>query len=850
MNPPEAIIADTPSHQDVERLVSLFNQQLFAEVEPLARAMTERFPQTGFGWKVLASTVKRLGHTEESLHYFCKAIELSPWDAEAHINLGNTFQDLGRQQDAEASYRRALAINPQSADAWVNLGRTLTALGNLAEAQTCCHQALELAPGNARAHNNLGNVLKSLGQLPQAEQSYREALRIDPNFADAHSNLGGTLHDLGKLAQAEASCRRAVQIKPGDPNAQNNLGTALRSLHRLDEAEQCYLQALKLRPDFADALSNLGATYQELGRLPEAEVSLRRALALQPNDTETLNNYAIVLQGLGRLHDAQACCRRALQIRPDFAAMHNVLGNVLKDLGSLDEAIQSYRRALDFDPEFADALNNLGVALHRSGQPHDALAHFRRALNIRPDYAQALNNLGNTLKDLGRFDESEQAYHHALRSDPQFEDAHSNLLFMLNYHPDKSAEQIFTWYERYDEQFGLPLRTALQPHGNPSATGRKLKIGYVSPDFRQHACRYFLEPLLARHDRTAFEIHAYAELTRPDATSALYQNLVDHWIPTRGMSDEVLAKRIRDDGIDILVDLAGHTAANRLRVFARKPAPVSLSWLGFGYTTGLSAIDYFLTDAHSAPDGSAPLFSEAPWRLNGPALVYRPASGMGEVGPLPAQQNGFITFGTLTRAVRINHRTRQVWAEILRRVPASRLVVDSTDFRSTDAREALLGQFVDHGIAADRIQIGFHSPPWDILRSIDVTLDCFPHNSGTTLFESLYMGVPFVTLAGRPSVGCLGSAILHGAGHGKWVATSEEDYVNLACQLATDRDQLVVIRAGLRSAMQNSPLMDEAGFARRVETAYFAMWRRWLGQQHPPSTTHCPPEGTHGHQSE
>jgi predicted O-linked N-acetylglucosamine transferase (SPINDLY family) len=419
---------------------------------------------------------------------------------------------------------------------------------------------------------------------------------------------------------------------------------------------------------------------------------------------------------------------------------------------------------------------------------------------------------------------------------PTKDPLYSSLLFVLNYHPDQSAEDIYAAYQAYEQQFGAALRAHWIPHPNTplrpaAAAARRLRIGYVSPDFSQHSVRHFLEPLLASHDHSRFEVFAYAELAVEDAATARYRSYCDHFIITHGMSDEALASRIRADAIDVLVDLAGHTAGNRLLAFARKPAPVSLSWLGYGYTTGLTAIDYLLTDEASAPMGSEHLFSETPWRLPGTAYVFRPDAAMGEVSALPALANGIVTFGTLTRAIRINHRTVRVWAEILKRVPGSRLVIDSKNFQQSSMQEAMAQRFVEHGIARERLLIGFHSPPWDTLRSIDIGLDCFPHNSGTTLFETLYMGVPYVTLAGRPSVGRLGRSILTGLGRpewlGAWCADSEADYIDKAVALASDLTALQQIRSELRPQMQCSALMDEAGFAQRVEKACMQMFERW-----------------------
>lgn len=415
----------------------------------------------------------------------------------------------------------------------------------------------------------------------------------------------------------------------------------------------------------------------------------------------------------------------------------------------------------------------------------------------------------------------------ALELEPASGSANSNLLFALNYDPDRSPEQIFEAYQEFDRSVGLPLTSFRSWHGNLSIQGRRLRIGYVSPDFRQHAVMRFLEPVLAHHDKLQVDVYAYSEVLKEDVVTERARTYVTAWRNTAGHSDEAVAAMIRDDRIDVLIDVAGHTAGNRLRVFARQPAPVSVSWMGYGYTTGLSAIDYFLTDAICAPAGSDALFAERPWRMARTCYVYRPGEGMGEVGELPSKKCGVITFGTLTRPVRINARVVRTWARILHQVQGARLVIDSKSYGDADTRRHLVAQFAAEGIEESRLRVGYHSPPWDLLRQIDITLDCFPHNSGTTLFESLYMGIPFVTLSGRPSVGRLGAAILHGAGHPEWVAASEDEYVDIAVRLAQDREALAIVRADLRQDMEQSDLMDEPGFTRDIEKIYVEMFREW-----------------------
>ncbi|APW40475.1 glycosyltransferase [Rhodoferax koreense] len=682
----------------------------------------------------------------------------------------------------------------------------------------------------AHAFYNQGNAQHDQGLLAEAEASFRQALALLPEFAEAHSNLALVLQQQGRLVEAEPAFRQAMALKPESANAHYNLGTNLKAQGQLKEAEDRFRTALELRPDFMPAMLNLDRVLQDQGRWIDAEVYWRDALRAKPDFLTGYVSLSQVLRRQQRAGEALACLRRALEIAPDSVALNFQVGSVLKDLGRFDEAEQSCRRAIDIDPTSAVGWNNLAEVFNATQRLVEAEQGFRKAIALEPELAPAHGNLGIVLQNQGRLHEAEDSMRRALALNPADATAHGNLLFVLNYHPDKTGDEVFAEYRAYDENFCVQHRAEWRSHANTKDPARVLRVGYVSPDFRSHSCANFLEPLLSRHDKRQVRIYAYAELLREDAATARYKSYVDHWVPTRGMSDAALAERIRADGIDILVDLAGHTGGNRLGVFARKPAPVSLSWMGYGCTTGLSAIDYFLTDEASAPHGSERFFAERPWRLP-VGWAYRPAGAaqMGEVSALPALRNGFVTFGTLTRAVRVNHRTVRVWAELLKRVADSRLVIDSRSYQDAETQEELAQRFVAQGIARERLLIGCHSPPWDVLRGIDIGLDCFPHNSGTTLFETLYMGIPYVTLADRPSVGCLGSSILQGIGHPEWIAQTEEDYIARAAALAGDTARLAQIRAGLRPAMQASALMDEAAFTRNVEDAYRQMFNQWCG---------------------
>ncbi|WP_434647292.1 methyltransferase domain-containing protein [Achromobacter piechaudii] len=563
----------------------------------------------------------------------------------------------------------------------------------------------------------------------------------------------------------------------------------------------------------------------------EAEPLARRLTKIAPRFWDAWEALAISLFSTARVHDAVVPCLHMLNLAPADSQSYIVLCACMTQLGRTSEAIGAGRRAVELAPQSAETHSALADALAAERRYKEAEASNLAAISLDPLHRKARINLCKTYIDAGDVARAEQAAREAVRVFPNEVMARNNLLFALNYSDERTAEEVFQAYRDYDTDLCAALRATWKQHTNSRQFPRRLKVGYVSPDFRQHSGNYFIEPIFAHHDKTKFELFAYAELTSEDHTTQRLKSYFDNWIPTATMTDAQLAERIRADAIDILIDVAGHTSGNRLGAFARKPAPISLTWLGFGYSTGLSAIDYIMTDDVMVPEGSEHLFSEKPWRLPQSNFIYRPGTTMGDFGPLPALANGYVTLGTLTRAIRMNDRTVAVWSEILRRVPEGRLVVDSNSYRDGPMRERLIARFEAQGIDRSRLMIGCHSPAWDVLRNMDIGLDCFPHNSGVTLVETLYMGVPYVTLADRPSVGRIGSSVLHGLGHPEWIAQSEEEYIQKVVALASDLPALADIRANLRAEMHASPLMDEPAFARKFEAALRGMFQTWCESQ-------------------
>ena len=769
------------------------------------------------------SLQERLENSLQSTPTRQEPVEPADW-----LKSGNALLDKGDLSEAGRCYQNAIDLSPDNVGALVNLGFVKSELKLHKEASLPLERAVSLDPNNSDAWYVLGGIREQDKDLSSAALAFRKVIKLRPDFELAYRDLCRVVLQNGELESAKSTILKGLELNPACADFHFYLGNVHFIEADYDAATACFGKTLSIQPDYAQAYLNQGKIFEKQEQLDAALIQYQKALALQEDNAEIHSSLGNLYLLRGQVPDAMTSYRRAVSLEPQQSEVQLNMGSALIAGGSFGAAVEHCKKAIELKPDDAMAHNIMGIALYELGQTQQALAAFSQALTFNPCLMSALCNMGSSRLSEARLDDAIDYYRQALSVEPDNKAANSNLLFALNYHSELPATEIYAAYQHFDEAVGLPLQTFWTPFANVRSTDRRLRIGYVSPDFRQHSVMRFLEPVLARHDAKSFEVYAYAEVTREDAATKRAKSMVACWRSTVGLSDEAVARMIRDDQIDVLIDVAGHTDGNRLRVFARKPAPVSVSWMGYGYTTGLSAIDYYLTDGVTAPPGSENLFAEDPWRMQRPPYVYRPDPSMGVEGSLPASTAGYITFGTLSRPVRINHRVVRVWAEILNRVHKSRLIVDSKSYADAPTRDALIMQFEALGVERQRLQIGHHSPPWDLLRTIDISLDCFPHNSGTTLFESLYMGVPYVTLAGRPSVGRLGASILHGLGHPEWIAYSEGDYVEVAVKLAQNRDNLARLRASLRREMQESCLMDEAGFARDIENAYRDMFKAWL----------------------
>jgi len=623
----------------------------------------------------------------------------------------------------------------------------------------------------------------------------------------------------------------------GDMTVQQQLesGISHHQAGRPAEAEKVYRDILVQQLNSADALYLLGVLAGQTGQLDEAVELARRAISQRPNFAEAHNSLGNALARSGQSDDAIIAYRQAVALKPDLLEAHNNLANALLADGRPDEAIPFYRQAIRLKPDLAKAHNNLGNALKDLRQLDEAISAYRQAIQLKPDLVEARNNLGNVLLGMGQLDEAISAYRETLRLKPDYADAHSNLIYALQLHPGRDADVIHEELRRWNQQHTEPLRKFVRPHTNNRDPDRRLRIGYISADFRIHSVSRFLLPLFRQHHHQAYEIFCYSDVLKSDAMTDRLRSYADDWENIVGWTDERVADKVKEDKIDILVDLAGHTAGNRLRVFARKPAPVQVSYLGYPATTGLPEMDYRLTDLFADPPGETELLhTEKLWRLPVCNWCFSEPDDAPPVGPLPAEAVS-ISFGTFNNFAKASPDVMDLWAAILIAMPLSRLIMKYRGLGQQSVRERILHRFSSRGVESNRLEIREHEPNiishLDAYNQVDIALDTFPYHGTTTTCEALWMGVPVVTLAGSTHMSRVGVSLLNSVGLPELIAQSAEEYVSIAVGLTKDLPRLAELRRTLRQRMRASSLMDAPRFARDIEAAYRRIWRSWCADE-------------------
>jgi protein O-GlcNAc transferase len=692
--------------------------------------------------------------------------------------------DNGRFEEAVLEARYLLEKIPDSVFGWKSCAAALHELKNQDAAEFAARKSIELAPHDVQALNNLGNILRAQGKLEQALGQYRLATTVDPTSAISFAHMATALRELSRQAEALDMAKTAVELDPNYYQAWLVLGNIYYDNKGFRKAEKAFQRCVRLNKTYWRGHLNLGVIYRSLGYHEKAFEAYKKAHEIQPKNLEVLNNIGILFVDARRYADAIVIFKDALKDSPKSADLWLNMGSAYRELGHYTAALQCIDKAIEFRPNWAAAHNNKGIILMNTARHAEAEREFINAIEFDP---------GN----------------HTIRS---------NLLFCSNYNPRLSLSEIFSRYKKY-----ASTRPDSGVKDRIYTKKKKIRVGYLSPDFKKCSALPFILPMIRNHDREKFEIYCFGNIKIPDVETNKVIASCDQYFHTYDLSDQELEDLLIQSNIDIIVDLAGHTEGNRLSSLRNHPGRFQVSTLGFGYTTGLPYIDFFMAYGDILPIESKAFYSEKFLRLS-EHLPYEVPLEIGEVNQLPALSNSFITFGCLSRGIRINENVLAAWAKILKSVPGSRMIINSKDFAHESECIRMKEKFLSLGIEEYRLDVSFSTPPWKLYEQIDIYLDCFPHNSGTTLFESLMKGVPFVTLKGKLSINRIGFSLLKNIDLANLSADSVEEYIEIAVNISNDLNFLNDLRSSLRNRLKNTGILDHKKSIRSIEAAYESIW--------------------------
>ena len=634
-----------------------------------------------------------------------------------------------------------------------------------------------------------GKMIRAIHICKELLKTYKQSLVL-------FNILGAALQAIGKFKEAIDSYSQAIRINPNDPDIHYNIGLAFYNLRQFDNSANSYNKAILLKPDYSGAHHNLGAIFYEIGNLDEAIKSYNRAIHLE-------SNYVIA---------------------------YSNRGNAFRDLGKFEEAIRDYNKAIQLNPDYAEAYNNLGVTLQALFRLDEAVKRYNQAIQLNPNYAEAYSNLGVVQKELGQFEEAISNYNKAIQLKPDYAAAHSNLLMALNYDISITTTHAITMARKFGKFVTEKAQMRLSNYQDLSVP-KKLRVGLVSGDLSNHPVGHFLESVLSKINPDKIELIAYSTSNKIDDLSKRIKPFFSTWESIYGQNDEAVAHMIHSNEVHILVDLSGHTARNRLPVFGWKPSPIQVSWLGYFATTGLNEIDYLLGDPYVTPPEYDSHFTEKVWRLPKTRWCFTPPNINIDVTDPPVLNNGHITFGCFNNLSKMNDKVVELWSEVLKSTPDSRLLLKAKQFNNQSVHEDVILRFAAHGIKSERISL--EGPEdrkkyFEAYNRIDIALDPFPFTGGTTSVECLWMGVPVLTLSGESLVSRQGVGILMNVDLPDWIADNENEYVSKSSAFASDLDGLVMLRSKLRTRILASPLFDAQSFALDIEKALWEMWNQYL----------------------
>ncbi len=758
------------------------------------------------------------------------ATGISAGDMKKILDMAKNYYDAGNFEDANNVYRQILDHDQQHAESLYMMGMIAYKIGRFEIAEKLIPMAIVAPLGNsALYYNSLGDVFRDQGKISSALGAYKKAVELAPDYLTALNNVATTYLSANKLDEAFAQYNHILSLDANNPLALFNIGLIHKERGENSLAHDYFLKAIAAKNDLAPAHNALGRLLSEAGRIEEAQTSYEQAIHHKKDYWDAYINLGTLLKKSGRYREAIKYFEAAVPIKATDQ-LHANIGELYKFLDEDENSIRHYEAAVAINPDYLAALNNLGSMYYNNFDYEKSFMYYERVLKLDPNHATSLNNFAGLLKNMGRLEEAMDYYRRSVDFAPDRDSAYSNMLLAMIYTASVSPEEITESSREFGRRFADPV-LRMSPLVRDKAPNRKLRIGYVSPDFRLHAVNYFFENLLNNHDRTQFQIYAYSNVKKEDEVTARLKRGTDYWRNIRNKNDDEAADMIEADQIDILVDLAGHTGENRLMIFARKPAPIQVSWLGYPATTGLKAIDYRITDSYAEPQGMTEhLNVEKLWRLPQIFCCY----GAHEKIPAvidhpPCEDNGYITFGCFNNFSKVTDIVLETWRRILVAVPNSKLMLEIGSADIPRFQVSLDERLQRLQVPKERIIVVPRHPSnqFVLYNKIDIALDPFPCAGGTTSMDTMWMGVPLITLAGHHFVSRMGVTILNNVGLPELIAENTDEYIAKAVALAQNHEKLRSIRNNLRDKVTASPMMDQKLFASNMEDAYREMWKKW-----------------------
>jgi protein O-GlcNAc transferase len=784
----------------IEKALVLHRQGNLAEAEVLYQEALESDPDNVDALHLIGLIMINRGENEGGLALVNMAVARVKDFPQMHNTLGIGYRNIGDWSKSESSFKKAIKINPSFIDAWAGLALLYRMEGKFDQAVVVCRDALKIAPNNLMMLIECGATYQSQKNFEEAEKYFEKVISIDQQNTCALNNLGVMNIEWGRAAKAAEYLSRILAYDPNYAFGWNNLGLAYRELGQHEEAMKAHERAVEIDPMYLDARYNIGRLNMFLGR-----IEIGKQIMLKLTEDFPLSYMAFTALGdiflqVNDFENAERFYSQATKVSPgeeNFYSFSN-LAVIYRELQRFDDAEKMARGAIRMDPHNSETYNTLGWILHDMGRHHEAEEVFRAGLVIKPDSMKI----------------------------------HSNLLFLLTYQMNLPHDRHLAEHIQFGKRHQPKDKENLVGASNEMLPYRCLRIGYISPDFKRHVVRNFIQPVIKAHNRSRVEVYCYGEIEKPDGITAEIKRNADHWRSTVGLSDLVVANQIRNDKIDVLIDLAGHSGGNRLGVLMYKPAPVQVEYLGYISTTGVPEIDYRVTDHIMNPLDTKELHSEKLYRLDRCYKVYEPAPNEPDIN-LNISPADRIIFGSLNRISKLPDSCIELWCDVLKSVEGSKLLLARHELKFLENKKKVISLFEKFGIGEDRLILDDtygYKTHMEIYNKIDIALDPVPVSGGATTCEALWMGVPVLTLQGEPFRGRISSTLLTAIGLSDWVTTTRKEFVGKAQKFTKDYDYRLELRKKQRELMKNSELGDAVGLATALEDAYIEMWNAHLAK--------------------